>query len=520
MLVLLGLLCGAQAAPEAIYMVMVDRFHNGDPSNDDDANPADPLAFHGGDIKGLTQKLGHIEDLGFTHVWLSPIAKMRTQPIGNHGAFHGYWVADGDVLEPRFGTPADLVALKAEMTARDMVPVLDLVTNHVGPDTALTQEKPEWFHGKGDVIDWSDPIQRITHDVHGLPDLAQENPEVTAHLIAQAKRWGAGALPVRLDAVRHLPAAFVRAFRREIGTPEAPATVYGEIFEGNPIRLAEQAGLYGLDHSFDFPLHYALVDVVCRGGDARQIATVLSADASYGKAHTHLTFLDNHDLPRVLTECGGDQSKVANAMALMLGLRGTPVVTWGTEAGLQGQTETEARADMDFSAKAPVAKVIRDGLALRRRHPALATAPTVIGAATQDTLVLIRPSPKGRLITRWSREGGLSIDPNPGPDLRVPSTPAMLPLSVPDVPLSSGQTLWLSGSSRALGGWDPAQALGPLTPGDVIKLPLAWGEAMATKLLIKSAQGSISWAAGDNQFHVLGVQTGHPQTQNLWWPAP
>ena len=517
----MSLLCQAQAAaPQAIYMVMVDRFHNGDPSNDADANPADPIAFHGGDLRGIEQKLGHIQDLGFTQIWMSPIAKMRTEPIGGHGAFHGYWVEDGSRLEPRFGQAEDLEALTAQMDRRGMAPVLDLVTNHVGPDTPLVQAKPQWFHGRGDVVDWSATQQRIPPDVHGLPDLAQEIPEVTQHLIDEAKVWRAGQYPVRLDAVRHLPPSFVRAYRAAISTPTAPAVVYGEIFEGNPIRLAEQAREYGLDHTFDFPLHYALVDVFCRGGDARALATTLSADASYGPGHTHLTFLDNHDLPRIRTACGGDESKVAAAMDLMLALRGTPVVTYGTEAGLAGQTETEARSDMDFSRTAPVAAVIKAGLARRQAHPSLASAPTVIAAATQDSLVMIRPAADHTLMVRWSRQSGVSVTTEVGSDERVPDTPLIVPLEVPQVPLQDGSTLWLSGSSEALGGWDSARAMGPLKPGGTVKLELPWGAAVATKLLIKTEDGQETWADGPNQTHVLGVKTGRPQTQKLRWPAP
>ena len=374
---LLGAAHGEPEAPAAIYMVMVDRFANGDERNDADADPGVPTAFHGGDLQGIIDHLDSIQAMGFTQLWMSPIAQMRTEPISGHGAFHGYWVEDGARLEPRFGSPDVLEDLRLALKARRMVPVLDLVTNHVAPDAPLTRSHPEWFHGLGDVVDWADPTQRIQHDVHGLPDLAQERPEVTSHLISQARAWGAGADPIRLDAVRHLPPSFVRAYREALSGPEEPAIVYGEIFEGNTVRLARAASEYGLDHTFDFPLHYALVDVFCRGADARVIAAVLSGDSAYAPGSVHLSFLDNHDLPRIRTACGGDEQQVAAAMELMLALRGIPVITYGTESGLVGQTETEARSDMDFERVAPVGRVIQEGLARRRSQPAIARAPTV-----------------------------------------------------------------------------------------------------------------------------------------------
>ena len=81
-----------KTAPKAIYFVMVDRFANGDPTNDANANPSDPVAFHGGDLQGLLEKLDYIQALGFDSLWLSPIAQMRTEPFFGNGAFHGYWV--------------------------------------------------------------------------------------------------------------------------------------------------------------------------------------------------------------------------------------------------------------------------------------------------------------------------------------------------------------------------------------------------------------------------------------------
>ena len=514
---LLGAAHGEPEAPAAIYMVMVDRFANGDERNDADADPGVPTAFHGGDLQGIIDHLDSIQAMGFTQLWMSPIAQMRTEPISGHGAFHGYWVEDGARLEPRFGSPDVLEDLRLALKARRMVPVLDLVTNHVAPDAPLTRSHPEWFHGLGDVVDWADPTQRIQHDVHGLPDLAQERPEVTSHLISQARAWGAGADPIRLDAVRHLPPSFVRAYREALSGPEEPAIVYGEIFEGNTVRLARAASEYGLDHTFDFPLHYALVDVFCRGADARVIAAVLSGDSAYAPGSVHLSFLDNHDLPRIRTACGGDEQQVAAAMELMLALRGIPVITYGTESGLVGQTETEARSDMDFERVAPVGRVIQEGLARRRSQPAIARAPTVTASASQDSMVLLRPGGESPLRMRWSRAGGVSW--SEGADHRLPESMAVLPLRLPDVVLEPGQTLWLSGSSEALGGWDPDHATGPLVPGAVLKLKQPWGTVIATKLLIKAADGAVSWASGDNSYQVTGLEDGQPQTEPLVWPA-
>lgn len=175
--------------PRAIYFVMVDRFANGDPSNDGDSNPDDPQAFHGGDLAGLSQHLDWLQALGVDTVWLSPIFRMRTTPWHGYGAFHGYWTWDLSKVEPRFGDDAAVRTLRAELDKRGMKLVLDLVLNHVGPDAPLLTQHPDWFHHNGGVTDWTDPKQLVENDVHGLPDLATEKPEVYRSLVSSTRRW-------------------------------------------------------------------------------------------------------------------------------------------------------------------------------------------------------------------------------------------------------------------------------------------------------------------------------------------
>ena len=129
MILTAALLPVAQATPhiDSIYLVMVDRYANGNPTNDGQIDLEDPAAFHGGDLLGLTQHLDDIESLGIDTVWLTPITKMRTEPIGVHGAFHGYWVEDGRAVEPRFGRTQDIIELREALKVRGMKLLLDIV---------------------------------------------------------------------------------------------------------------------------------------------------------------------------------------------------------------------------------------------------------------------------------------------------------------------------------------------------------------------------------------------------------
>lgn len=180
---------GRRDAPKSIYFVMVDRFANGDRSNDGDADPKDPHAFHGGDLKGLLSKLDWLQEVGVDTVWLSPVYGMRTSKWHGYGAFHGYWTWDLNTVEPRLGDEATLAKLSDELHRRDMKLVLDLVLNHVGPDAPLATQKPEWFHHNGGIIDWNDPVQLTTFDAHGLSDFATERPDVAKFLTDSSRRW-------------------------------------------------------------------------------------------------------------------------------------------------------------------------------------------------------------------------------------------------------------------------------------------------------------------------------------------
>jgi len=180
---------GRRASPRSIYFVMVDRFANGDRANDGDADPRDPHAFHGGDLKGLLSRLDWLQELGVDTVWLSPVYGMRTTKWHGYGAFHGYWTWELDTVEPRLGDEATLRQLSDELHRRDMKLVLDLVLNHVGPDAPLVSAKPDWFHHNGGITDWNDPVQLTTFDAHGLPDFATERPEVSKFLTDASRRW-------------------------------------------------------------------------------------------------------------------------------------------------------------------------------------------------------------------------------------------------------------------------------------------------------------------------------------------
>lgn len=382
----------SMAPGDTIYFVMVDRFENGDRSNDGEIDPRDPAAFHGGDLAGLAKRLDWLQSLGVGTVWLSPVFSMRTAKFHGYGAFHGYWVDRLDRLEPRFGTEDELIGVRNALKARGMNLMLDVVLNHVGPETSLTKEKPDWFHRRGGIQDWNDPEQLVMNDVQGLPDLADERPEVYAYLKGASVDLVRAVRPAgfRLDAVKHLPSSFWARFNgdlvREAGTG---FQLLGEMLDGDPAQVSRAWRDGAFTAMFDFPLRFAMIDVFCKGQSPARLAAVLTEDRRYPDPAALVTLLDNHDLPRLATECGTGSEA---AVQFMYAMRGVPSIIWGTEVGLTGEKEPETRASMRFDEAAPMKAVIARAATLRRQHPSLREGVPVIVAASERAVTVRRVS--------------------------------------------------------------------------------------------------------------------------------
>jgi len=502
---------------DSVYLVMVDRFANGNPSNDESIDAKDASAFHGGDLAGIIQHLDDIESLGVDTIWLTPIMQMRTEPIGVHGAFHGYWIDNARRVEPRFGRTDDLIQLKKELKTRGMKLILDVVLNHVGPETELTTKQPDWFRTNGDITEWGDDTQRRTHDVHGLPDFDHSQEDVIQHLIQDGLHW----LKIvdvdgyRIDAVRHLDTPFLQKWVERIGNGR-DLVFAGEIFDGNALVVAKEAADAGLTHTFDFPLYYAITEGFCGPGDLRKIAAVLTQDRYYPDNHQWITFLDNHDTGRVRTVC---KDKTEAAFALMTSLRGIPMITWGTEAGITGESEPENRADMVFE-RGPMHQWIVDRLDERRSFSPLTEGHTDIIRADVDRLIFARVLPHEAILVDIGGNG----EPPPLPKeagtpqrLALESTGIHRWLLTPNlnedfsqwverlnaeqtethtVGITTGGGRFVAGSDPAIGGWSVEGAIGP---GNVV-VELPRGGFVAVKTIKKPEDGEPIWSSYPDQF--------------------
>lgn len=545
---------GAPRGP--IYFILVDRFENGDPTNDAGADPKDPLAWHGGDVAGVRRRLPWLEALGVQTLWLSPLTLGRQSSFMGHGAFHGYWLVDPTRPDPRLGTWASIRALRDALHARGMRLILDVVLNHLDYEAPLVRQRPEWFHHRGPIRDWSDPRALVEGDVHGLPDLAVERPDVYAWLRDAVNLWIERVRPdgLRLDAVKHLPIAFWRRLTAHLHQRfGAGFFLLGEDLEGDPFALAARWEAAGFDAVFDFPLRHALVDVACKGVRPARLASLLSQDRAYAHPERLVTLLDNHDLPRIASECGGDPERVALALSLLYRMRGTPSLLYGTEVGLAGTSEAEVRADMRFS-NHPLRARLRSLADERRQHPAIARGQTRLLLLDDRSLVLLRVGEDEAVVVALHLGGEprtfdlRALDPSL-PDARLTLAPrssvarpltlaapalralrgqlgdegslerphareVLVRVSVAD--LRPGERVVLCGSDPALGGWDPAKAPA-LTPGSDgvlrARLRLPVPSVLEWKVVRVGPGGEVRWQGGENHVSVLAAGGPGPRIE-------
>ena len=525
--------------PRLFYLAMVDRFADADPSNNEAVDREDPQGWHGGDLAGITQNIDHLVALGVTDIWLTPIFTSRSKKFDGHGAFHGYWTYDLDQVDARFGGLDAAKALRAATRAAGIRLHLDFVTNHVAWDSPLRAQNPNWFHPNQSINNPEDATERERGWVHGLPDLAQENPAVKDYLIGRALHWVQALQPdgFRLDALTHVPVDFVRALGQTLGDK---VELFGEFYDGRAHVLAERWRATGIQSAFDFPSHFALINTICGDQPMHALASVLALDRLYERPERLLTFVDNHDLPRLASKCGQDPKRVALALSVLFSLRGTPVITWGTESGLAGKGEPENRADMVFDRTHPSFQHLQALVRQRAAQPVLASGKTLVLGSSAQRLDLLR----------YDDAQAVWVTVNKGAEASA-LDPAMLPSGVTLKPASARGTVgamsvawselvidqradftrWLSeqqrtrsvrivapntdgevvavGSAPELGSWQPAQAVRLEPKGDVLvgTVELPASSVVALKLARVTKDGA-TWSDQANTYFKTSALRG------------
>jgi alpha-amylase len=410
---------------EIIYFIMLDRFADGDPTNNQTVDRDNPIAFHGGDLKGLTENLDEIADLGATAIWFTPIVQQVPKPVEAEGlpfhGHHGYWAEDFTQLDPRYGTEDDLKSLVDAAHDKGLKIILDVVYNHVGYGAEWTHSRPEWLR-QGDDCGGD----AITLCLSGLPDLKTELPEVRDYLldahIGLAERVGADGF--RLDTYKHISQEFWEdhraATRDRLGEE---FFLIGEIWDADKYIARKPFEEDTLDGVLDFSFRDRTLKLLNGVENPARYARYFIKRHDIPDGHILAPFLSSHDVPMLLAMLRGDTDKLRIAFALLMFAEGTPVITWGEEVGRRGGLWPDNREDMAWgvgSTQMPGAGKVRDNalradiktmLSLRKSYDDMRHATVETIEASGDILVL----KKGKVMLAVNR-GNAGQDMPPLPD--------------------------------------------------------------------------------------------------------
>ncbi|MEO1968778.1 MAG: alpha-amylase family glycosyl hydrolase [Sphingomonadaceae bacterium] len=495
-----------QRAPsqEVIYFVLPDRFANGETANDSGGytggklasgfDPSDKAFYHGGDLKGLTEKLPYLKQLGITAIWFAPIFKNKPVqgPKGHESAaYHGYWITDFTQPDPHFGTKAEFKTFVDKAHAMGMKVYMDIITNHTAdviryregdandykyrsrgdypysrklglkgqpinpgfmgdtistpenfakltdPDYAYTPyipkgeehiKQPDWlnnpiyYHNRGNST-FTGEDSRFG-DFSGLDDLFTENPRVRQGMVDIYSKWieEYGIDGFRIDTARHVDPGFWQVFVPAImkvahthGIPNF--TMFGEVFKQDADNgyIAQYTRRDHLPAVLDFAFQQSVREVLGQGKGTVVLADLFAGDVLYQggeKAAMNLpTFLGNHDMGRFASLLKEDMPNISQeellqrvelAHAMLLTLRGAPVIYYGDEQGFPGSGGDQlAREDMmpskvalynaekllgtdkttadaNFDTDGPLFRLIAEVSRIREHNPALTLGRQVV----------------------------------------------------------------------------------------------------------------------------------------------
>lgn len=379
-----------------LYFMMVDRFKNGNPENDDPVDDPDvfPRAnYYGGDIRGIVDKIedGYFTELGINTIWLSPITQNPheayvefPEPHRKYTGYHGYWPITLTTIDHRFGTEKDMNDMVSSAHNREINVMLDFVSNHVHEENPLIKENQEWAtqlnldDGRKNIRIWDEKRLTTWFDTF-LPSLDFSIPEVTELISDSAYFWieEYNLDGFRHDATKHIPLDFWRTLTQKLrNNYMVPKQIrlfqIGETF-GSRELIGDYVGNGLLDGQFDFNLYFDARSVFALDEESfKKLDYSLKQSFShYGYNNLMGNITGNHDLPRFISLAGGalafdeddkeagwqrdigvgDSSgynKLSQITAFIMTIPGVPVIYYGDEIGIPGAGDPDSRRPMKF----------------------------------------------------------------------------------------------------------------------------------------------------------------------------
>ncbi|HEY8928676.1 MAG TPA: glycoside hydrolase family 13 protein [Mucilaginibacter sp.] len=369
-------------AKDLIYLIMPDRFSNGDRSNDIKADMREKtisrdsmFSRHGGDLQGIMNHLDYLKDLGVTAIWLTPAVE-NDEP---KASYHGYAVTDHYKIDARYGTNELYKQFVDKCHSMGMKVVMDLVHNHAGTEgyTILDMPMKSWVHQwpkytrsnfkyeavmdpHGSAIDrklmldgWFD---------HRMADMNENNPYVQNFLTQNHIWWieYAGMDGLRLDTYPYNDPEYMAKWAVDVKAEFPRMTIFGEVLtpypytqayftQGNTVNRGMDTHLPAVtDAAVKDAIYAALNDRDGWDNGVTHLYATIAQDFMYQDPTRNTIFLDNHDMSRVLSMVNEDINKYKSAMALLMTLRGVPQMYYGDEILMKNYSNPDGLVREDF----------------------------------------------------------------------------------------------------------------------------------------------------------------------------
>ena len=364
---------------DVMYLLMPDRFANGNPQNDvikgmreTLVDRSDKTGMHGGDLQGVMDHMDYIQEMGFTAIWFNPFLENDM----DRSSYHGYSTTDFYKVDPRYGTNEDFLKL-AELAAEKKIKlIMDMIFNHIGSRHWWMEDLPskDWINLNPNY-QYSNHIRTVNQDsyaseydrrgmvdgwfVETMPDLNQRNPFLAEYLIQNSIWWieYAGLSGIRMDTYPYPDKHMMAEWNRRVLAEYPDFNIVGEEWSMNPGLISYwqkgQTNKDGYDGEIpsmmDFPLQSALATSLMEeeswNTGWKKLYEALANDFMYPDPYNLVIFTDNHDMPRFFMQLDMDVDLYKLGITYILTTRGIPQIFYGSEI-LMSHTESDHHGDI------------------------------------------------------------------------------------------------------------------------------------------------------------------------------
>ncbi|WP_324674222.1 glycoside hydrolase family 13 protein [Hymenobacter sp. GOD-10R] len=362
-----------------IYMLMPDRFANGDPKNDvvkstrvNHIARDSMYARHGGDLKGIENHFDYLKSLGVTAIWPTPVVE-NDMP---KASYHGYAVTDYYAVDPRYGSNEEYAQFVHKAHQQGFKVIHDVVLNHMGSYNYLFLDQPakDWLN-QWPTFTRSNYNSQALNDPYGskldqalynkgwfdttMPDVNQSNPLVATYLIQNFLWWVeyTGLDGYRIDTYPYSDPKFLMAWGKALLDEYPQLCMYGEAWVGSTAQQAFFArNIFqpvdgfksNLPGVLDFQSNSAIQDALKENGNVGKLYDALQGDWMYEDATRNVVFMDNHDMSRIYSVIGENLGRLKMGFAWLMTTRGIPNIYYGTEVLMKNFSNPDGLVREDF----------------------------------------------------------------------------------------------------------------------------------------------------------------------------